>query len=364
MGIISMYRNYVRSLSLILLSEGYWQKGSYYYFLKDHLGSNRVVLQNDGYIAETSNYYPSGMRFGESVASGGNVQPYRHIGKEMQSMHGLNWYDNGARMRQVDIPVWTTVDPLAEKYYSISPYAYCRNNFTNSIDPDGLTDYNVSSDGTIYIKPDAERKLGDITVRYYSELPKSKPGEADTFFAVDNKGNATGSLYTVKDGVSMSSFGGSGVYNGISEQFRIDNVKLSNDQDGKGLFEFFADNTRTGGKHHQGIEWSRFRLGDGSNLITTSHQEGHDWGASYALNSLFKAGIDIREFIHNHPNQNPAIPSGYVPNPVFSGDKRFVYELNQRYPSAAASVYSSMGKNYTYYSYEQILLRVKSINRH
>jgi RHS repeat-associated protein len=32
---------------------------------------------------------------------------------------------------------FTTPDPLAEKYYSISPYAYCGNNPVNRIDPTG-----------------------------------------------------------------------------------------------------------------------------------------------------------------------------------------------------------------------------------
>ncbi len=128
------------ALQMILLPEGYIQGGIYYYYLKDHLGSNRVVVKSDGSVVESSNFYPSGMRFGESVASGGNVQPYRHIGKEMQSMHGLNWYDNGARMRQVDIPVWTTVDPLAEIDYAISPYAYVHDSFINRTDPTGKYD--------------------------------------------------------------------------------------------------------------------------------------------------------------------------------------------------------------------------------
>ncbi len=146
------------SLKEILLPEGYWQSGVYYYYLKDHLGDNRVTINSSGSIIEKSHYYPSGMRFGESVASGGNVQPYRHIGKEMQSMHGLNWYDNGARMRQVDIPVWTTLDPLAEKYYSISPYAYCAGNPVNSIDMNGdsiwTTNYAIvnNADGTTSIQ--------------------------------------------------------------------------------------------------------------------------------------------------------------------------------------------------------------------
>jgi hypothetical protein len=32
---------------------------------------------------------------------------------------------------------FTTPDPLAEKYYSVSPYAYCSNNPVKYIDPDG-----------------------------------------------------------------------------------------------------------------------------------------------------------------------------------------------------------------------------------
>ena len=34
---------------------------------------------------------------------------------------------------------WTTPDPLADKYYSVSPYAFCGNNPLNFVDPDGLT---------------------------------------------------------------------------------------------------------------------------------------------------------------------------------------------------------------------------------
>ena len=36
---------------------------------------------------------------------------------------------------------FTTMDPLAEKYYSISPYAYCANNPVNLVDPEGQDSY-------------------------------------------------------------------------------------------------------------------------------------------------------------------------------------------------------------------------------
>ena len=52
-------------------------------------------------------------------------------------MHGLNTYDYGARQYYAFLPTWDRIDPLCEKYYSISPYAYCANNPVNRIDPDG-----------------------------------------------------------------------------------------------------------------------------------------------------------------------------------------------------------------------------------
>ena len=127
------------ALKRILTPEGYWQNGTYYYFLKDHLGSNRVVVTGNGTVVESSNYYPSGMRFGESAAILNNsVQPYRHTGHEMHEMHGLNWIDNNARFRTVsDGSGFTGVDPLAEKMPWNSPYVYCSNNPVSFIDPDG-----------------------------------------------------------------------------------------------------------------------------------------------------------------------------------------------------------------------------------
>jgi hypothetical protein len=127
------------TLKRILTPVGYWQAGTYYYFLKDHLGSNRVVMTGSGGIAETSSYYPSGMRFGESsVILTNSVQPYRHTGHEMQEMHGLNWVDNLARFRTVsDGSGFTGIDQLCEKYYSISPYSYCADNPVKYVDSDG-----------------------------------------------------------------------------------------------------------------------------------------------------------------------------------------------------------------------------------
>ena len=45
--------------------------------------------------------------------------------------------DFGARQYSPTLRRWMTPDPLSEKYYGVSPYAFCNNNPVNFVDPDG-----------------------------------------------------------------------------------------------------------------------------------------------------------------------------------------------------------------------------------
>ncbi len=75
------------------------------------------------------------MAFADGIEQ--NKQPYKYNGKELDSDKGLNLYDYSARYVDPALGRFTTMDPLAEKYYAWSPYAYCKNNPVNAIDPDG-----------------------------------------------------------------------------------------------------------------------------------------------------------------------------------------------------------------------------------
>ena len=86
-------------------------------------------------VADNGNYYPFGTAFAETPIAEQGKQPYKFNGKELDPMHGLNWYDYSARHK--DDFRFTTMDPLAEKYPWISPYAYCANNPVNRVDRDG-----------------------------------------------------------------------------------------------------------------------------------------------------------------------------------------------------------------------------------
>lgn len=123
------------SLKRILVDGGYIENGVYHFYLQDHLGNNRVVAKSDGTVIQTSHYYPYGMSFAESTFA--DKQPYRYNGKELDTENGLNLYDYDARQMEVVSGRFTGVDPMAEKYYAISPYVYCANNPIKYIDPDG-----------------------------------------------------------------------------------------------------------------------------------------------------------------------------------------------------------------------------------
>jgi len=108
----------------------------YHYFLKDHLGNVRVVFDEDGIIKQVNNYYPFGMEWGESAEDQTSMTYQNNLfgGKEFDRKFELNTYDFVARNYDATIGRFTTPDPLAEKYYSISPYAYVANNPMRYVD--------------------------------------------------------------------------------------------------------------------------------------------------------------------------------------------------------------------------------------
>ena len=128
-----VYENGVQKL--LLTEAGYVTLADkkYHYYLTDHQGNNRVVLNQNGTVEEVNHYYP----FGGLFASSNNVQPYKYNGKELDTKKGLNWYDYGARHYDAALGRFATVDPSSESYYETSPYAYCGNNPVVRIDPTG-----------------------------------------------------------------------------------------------------------------------------------------------------------------------------------------------------------------------------------
>ena len=163
-----VYENGVQKL--LLTDEGYvtLSDGKYHYYLKDHQGNNRVVINQSGTVEEANHYYP----FGGVFASSGNVQPYKYNGKEYDSKKGLNWYDYGARHYDAVLGRFTTNDRFAEKYYSMSPYQYGANSPVGNIDVNG---------DSIIIKPNANGIIDQIKVLFGYDTKFQKDVKADLF---------------------------------------------------------------------------------------------------------------------------------------------------------------------------------------
>ena len=60
---------------------------------------------------------------------------YTFSAKEKDSETGLSYF--GARYYASDLSIWLSVDPMSDKYLSLSPYVYCANNPVKLVDPNG-----------------------------------------------------------------------------------------------------------------------------------------------------------------------------------------------------------------------------------
>jgi RHS repeat-associated protein len=127
-----IYKNGV--LEKILTENGYYENGKYYFYIRDHLGNNRLVADQTGNVEQSTQYYPFGMIITETNRE---KHAFKFGGKDLDVMNSLNLYDFVAREYDPVTGRYLTPDPLAEKYYSVSPYAYCLNNPVRLIDPDG-----------------------------------------------------------------------------------------------------------------------------------------------------------------------------------------------------------------------------------
>ncbi|KAA8476146.1 RHS repeat-associated protein [Arcticibacter tournemirensis] len=147
------------------------------YFLNDHLGSTRVVVDGNGTLLERNDYYPFGARHkrNDYLASDNR---YKYNGKEEQVVGDVGFLDYGARMYDATIGRWNVVDPLAEKSRRYSFYVYGNDNPIRFIDPDGKAVINING-GVTYTGEDAKlafaaykraNENGDFKIHFVKEM--------------------------------------------------------------------------------------------------------------------------------------------------------------------------------------------------
>ncbi|QRO51545.1 hypothetical protein I6J59_08085 [Butyricimonas virosa] len=156
-------------------------QGEVNYFLTDHLGSVRVIVDGTGKVLERNDYYPLGARQARSDYPQLAANRFKYNGKEEQVTGDLEWLDYGARMYDSGLGRWFGVDPFQESFISLSPYNYCSGNPMVFIDPSGALvthyvdkDYNVllnTDDGSDDVVVVPDEYVGDFKkfASFYSD---------------------------------------------------------------------------------------------------------------------------------------------------------------------------------------------------
>ncbi len=161
-----------------------------YYYNKDHLGNNREVVNYSGNVQQLTNYYPFGAPYTDPRAVvNASLQPFKYNGKELDLMHGLNTYDYGARQYYPILCRWDRVDPLCEKYYGVSPYAYCNNNPVKNVGPDGKIIVIAKGASESFIR-DYEQTVQTIEEKGCGDVWRALNDSPEVYTLVESSGNS------------------------------------------------------------------------------------------------------------------------------------------------------------------------------
>ena len=139
-----------------------------HFYVKDHLGSNRLVVDGNGNIEEVHHYYPFGALMGDRCGVSRNN--YKYIGKELDTMYGWNMQDHEARWYDPVVGRWMVTDPLQEKYASVSSYCYTNNNPIVYYDSNG-------KDAILIVYPDYPINIyntPEINIPFIGKIPQQK----------------------------------------------------------------------------------------------------------------------------------------------------------------------------------------------
>ena len=111
------------------------------YFLKDHLGNVRSMINENGTLLEETHYYPFGLTMkGISTGATGILHNKEKTFQNQQIDEDLdlNWVQFKYRNHDPQIGRFIEVDPLSDKYVHNSTYAFSENKVTAHVELEGL----------------------------------------------------------------------------------------------------------------------------------------------------------------------------------------------------------------------------------
>ena len=226
----------------------------------------RTVILNVDTIVFRYGYDPSGERYSKITA----IFQSASTGKEKDSETGYYYF--GARYYNADLSLWLSVDPMSDKYPSLSPYNYCAWNPMKIVDPDGMDTFYIHLDrGRIY-KQESE---GNHSVQF---IKNGKRIEDRTIMDIKTKINYTrGDDWPLSEGV------------GHTDYLEFEDAML-----GKNVFDIAKDESTNS---NSAKEWDYYFYKQGGGELSSSGRSdimGHEKGRYTSQN--------VKGWHHFHPD--------------------------------------------------------------
>ena len=138
-----------------------------------HLGSASWITDFSGVAVQHIQYLPYGEPYINQHPFGYSER-FTFTGKERDAETGYGYF--GARYMDHELmTMWLSVDPMADKYPSISPYAYCAWNPVKLVDPNGKDIYRLDvSTGSLKLYQKKKDKHDRIDAGSYQGIGRAK----------------------------------------------------------------------------------------------------------------------------------------------------------------------------------------------
>ena len=210
-----------------------------------------------------------------------------------------------ARHHHSALSIWLSVDPMADKYPSTSPYVYCANNPVRLVDPDGRDIWEIDECGKI--------------INHYED------NEIDLFRIVNGAGECIAESQTFK----------AGTFSLILDDEKYSIFSSNNNESSERLFLFFGDNLS--------IESECINSNLGS-FIGNSNDER----STSLLDPImtFIPEIVVDHHMHSHPML------GFGDWVISKAVSDAAYELWLRNPNVVMELYSQRTKQIETYDYD------------
>jgi RHS repeat-associated protein len=203
------------------------------YFVKDHLGSPRVVVDGKGAVLSHTDYYPFGMvmpgRAGNISLTNDRV---KFTGYLLEEEGGQDLYHAGARSYDPIIGRFTSQDRFKSKYHGLSPYQYAGLNPNIFIDANGDSLVSVKLIGLSSSNPTkelrtyfVEKKIAESMVGFVNRAIDTYPQLSVNNIFRENASSEINTTNTKAKGISRHQAGFAIDLNGVGS---LSSDELSN----------------------------------------------------------------------------------------------------------------------------------------